>query len=464
MPDPTHGGEVDILISKVYGTDYQSANYKEITEVGVEYSYDGENWTLNVPGTSDLIGLEYFYTRCWTKYTDDTKGYGKQRRVNLPGSDAQNYKVDKVLWARSKSPLKVSKTDEWVENTPPEWRVGTFLWNKLILEYGQEKVELDPVCCPHALDDSINSNIRAVFGVEKDEDSSYGVMPVIQLRNADNGELLVDIIKEYGGGGGGSGAPGRGITKTVVSYQMSTTGSTIPTGEWSSTPPVVANSRYLWTRIEFVYTDNTNSYAYVVAKSGDKGDKGDDGNGIVSINYEYYQSNERGRLIGGSWVDSVPTRVNGKYIWMRSTITYTDSDPVTTNAICTTGDKGTTGDDGEDGVGISSVSQQYYVSESRITLLGGEWIDTPPLPQDDKYIWVKFIFSFTDGTTNETQPLCTTGQKGAGGEGGGVGSAMEIDVINALWAEVFDEKVEEPEPEPEPETPEEPEDEVEEGE
>lgn len=53
---------------------------------------------------------------------------------------------------------------------------------------------------------------------------------------------------------------GRGVASTTVEYQASTSGTTVPTGTWSSTPPkTTADKPYLWTKTVLTYTDNTSS-------------------------------------------------------------------------------------------------------------------------------------------------------------------------------------------------------------
>ena len=84
---------------------------------------------------------------------------------------------------------------------------------------------------------------------------------------------------------------GRGVASTTVEYQASTSGTTVPTGTWSSTPPkTTADKPYLWTRTVITYTDNTQSTSYSVGSTPEgivvggrnliKYGKGDSKNGI----------------------------------------------------------------------------------------------------------------------------------------------------------------------------------------
>lgn len=67
---------------------------------------------------------------------------------------------------------------------------------------------------------------------------------------------------------GATGATGKGVSSTAVSYIASSSGTDIPTGTWSSTIPAVEESEYLWTKTTITYTDNTTSTSYSVGKMG----------------------------------------------------------------------------------------------------------------------------------------------------------------------------------------------------
>lgn len=82
---------------------------------------------------------------------------------------------------------------------------------------------------------------------------------------------------------GENGEPGNGVQSSLVSYQIGTSGTTAPTGNWTTTVPNASQGNYLWSRIVTTYTDGTQNTAYSVAyqakdgADGAKGDKGDAG-------------------------------------------------------------------------------------------------------------------------------------------------------------------------------------------
>ncbi len=78
------------------------------------------------------------------------------------------------------------------------------------------------------------------------------------------------------GATGSTGAAGKGIKSTVVDYQASPNGTTVPTGTWSTTIPSVSAGQYLWTRTVVTYTDNTTITSYSVGRNGTNGANGAD--------------------------------------------------------------------------------------------------------------------------------------------------------------------------------------------
>lgn len=124
---------------------------------------------------------------------------------------------------------------------------------------------------------------------------------------------------------------GRGVASTKVEYQASTSGTTVPTGAWSTTIPSVAAGSYLWTKTTTNYTSGTPTIGYSIARmgvNGPKGDTGATGTGVASMTQQYYMSDSKTTQTGGSWVESMPTWSNGKYLWTRYKVVY--KNPVST--------------------------------------------------------------------------------------------------------------------------------------
>ena len=117
---------------------------------------------------------------------------------------------------------------------------------------------------------------------------------------------------------------GDGIKSTRVEYQIGDSGTAQPTGVWSIVLPQPVKGKYLWTRTTTVYTDDTSIQTYSVSYYALDGQTGDNGNGIEKTVIEYQVGTSGTVAPTGSWTTSIPTVDKGKYLWTRTTITYTD--------------------------------------------------------------------------------------------------------------------------------------------
>jgi len=142
-----------------------------------------------------------------------------------------------------------------------------------------------------------------------------------------------------------TGGTGKGISSTTVEYQAASSGTTVPTGTWSTSIPSVAENQYLWTRTTIAYTSGDPSVSYSVGKMGAKGDTGSAGKGISSTTVTYQASSSGTTVPTGTWSSSVPTVSKGQYLWTKTVTTYTSGDPTTSYSV---GYAGTNGTDGAD--------------------------------------------------------------------------------------------------------------------
>ena len=67
---------------------------------------------------------------------------------------------------------------------------------------------------------------------------------------------------------------------------------------------------------------------------------------------------------------------------------------------------------------VKEVKAQYYLSTSETSLTGGSWSDTAPTWGQGKYLWQRFIYVFTDGTSTTGEASCLAGAKGDAGAQG----------------------------------------------
>ena len=149
------------------------------------------------------------------------------------------------------------------------------------------------------------------------------------------------------------------------------------------------------------------------------GKDGKDGKAVTLVDVEYAISTSNTTAPTSGWQTAAPTWEDGKYIWSRTKTTYSDGATSTTKAACITGGTGATGGTG---VGVSSIVEQYYLSTSATSLLGGSWSTTRPEWEDKKYIWTRSVITYTNGTSTTTAAICVTGSQGNNGADGANGA------------------------------------------
>lgn len=73
------------------------------------------------------------------------------------------------------------------------------------------------------------------------------------------------------------------VSSTSVTYQVGASGTTKPTGEWSTTVPSVPNGQFLWTKTVVKYSDGKSTEAYSVSYKGTNGTNGKDGLDAITM-------------------------------------------------------------------------------------------------------------------------------------------------------------------------------------
>ena len=267
---------------------------------------------------------------------------------------------------------------QWVPN-PPQTSPGQYLWTRKTTTY-----------------------------TNGSQTTEYSVS-----RNGDDGKDGED------GKPGPAGQDGRGVRSTSVTYQSSSSGTTIPTGVWSSSIPSVSAGKYLWTRTVIEYTDDTSSTLYSVSKMGGNGT---DGKGIKSIT-EYYLASASSSGVTTStsgWTTKIQTiTTSKKYLWNYEVTRYTDDTSTTTSPciIGVYGDKGATGN------GIQSITNYYLAtaSGSDVTTDTSGWTTTvQTISAAKKYLWNYEVVTYTNGNQSETAPhiIGVYGDQGEPGKDG----------------------------------------------
>lgn len=236
------------------------------------------------------------------------------------------------------------------------------------------------------------------------------------------------------------GDTGKGIKSTAITYQASTSGTTVPTGTWSGSIPTVSAGQYLWVRTIFSYSDNTTSTIYSVSRMGANGATGTNGKSIGSVvNYYLATASSSGVTVATSgWTTAVQSvSAAKKYLWNYEVVKYTDGTVASTTAPCIIGSygdrgsKGDKGDTGSTGNGIKGIVEHYAVSTSNSSAPTTWSTTVPTMTETNKYLWNYETITYTNNTTNDTakRVIGVYGNKGATGEDGKNGTNLWVNPL-----------------------------------
>ena len=214
------------LQGKVVSIDHAEISY-QIGESGTEPP-DGE-WSSE---PVDAEAGKYLWTRTITYYTNSSRNTaysiaksglngekgesGDKGDKGDTGPAGKGISSTEVTHQASTSDTSIP-TGTWVTSIPSV-AAGSYLWTRTIITY-----------------------------TDKTSTTSYAV-----------GKM------------GNTGAAGKGIKSTSITYQAHSNGTTAPTGTWTDLVPTTsAEKPYLWSRTILTYTDNTTSTTYSVGSTPD---------------------------------------------------------------------------------------------------------------------------------------------------------------------------------------------------
>ena len=103
--------------------------------------------------------------------------------------------------------------------------------------------------------------------------------------NYSDGKSTEAYSVSYKGTNGTNGSNGTSVTvsSTSVTYQVGTSGTTKPTGEWKTEVPNVPNGQYLWTKTVVKYSDGKSTESYSVSYKGTNGTNGTNGKDAITM-------------------------------------------------------------------------------------------------------------------------------------------------------------------------------------
>jgi hypothetical protein len=198
----------------------------------------------------------------------------------------------------------------------------------------------------------------------------------------------------------------KGISSISEKYGLSNSVSSQPS-TWSSTPQTITPiNKYLWNKRITEYNDNTTSETAPAII-------GTYGIGISSITNYYKITNSDTPPVGGWTTTPTQPTVMEQYLWNYEETTFEDgstsNSPATIIAVYSA-----------DGVGISSVVEEYAVTTTTTPPTSGWSTSSPTMSAVNKYLWNRETINYTDNSSTTSDPLLigVYGDKGDQGDQG----------------------------------------------
>lgn len=218
------------------------------------------------------------------------------------------------------------------------------------------------ITCPTGISATVansgTSKVKITFATTATiSDACEATIPVVVDGITMNKKFSFAVAKS-----GQNGQDGTSVTvkSTSVTYQVGTSGTTKPTGTWSTDIPSVSNGQYLWTKTVVTYSDNKSTEAYSVSYKGTNGTNGT--SVTVSSTSVTYQTSTSGTTTPtGTWQTTIPNVTNGQFLWTRTIVNYSDGKSTTSYSVSYKGTNGTNGTNGADAITLTITSSNGTV-------------------------------------------------------------------------------------------------------
>lgn len=257
-------------------------------------------------------------------------------------------------------------------------------------------------------------------------------------KKGDQGEKGEQGIQGPQGEQGIAGKDGTSVTITnkSITYQLSTSGTTIPTGTWQTTPQAIPEGQYQWTKTSVTYSDGNKTESYSISYHGKNGS---DGTSVktTSTSVKYQVGDNGTTKPTGTWQSNVPTVAQGKYLWTQTIVNYSDGNSTESYSVSYRGIDGSNGVNGMNAATIylyqratstpskPSNTLTYTFSTTTITgTLNNGWSTAIPTGTDAVYVTVASVSSKNDTATIATSAwsapvvLAQNGKTGSDGKAG----------------------------------------------
>ena len=271
--------------------------------------------------------------------------------------------------------------------TAPAWVDGKYMWQRTATTANGSITYSDPTCIAGATGATGPQGPQGLQGLQGQQG--------LQGLQGPQGEQGIQ------GPQGEQGIQGENGQTSYFHIKYSAKENPTSASDMSETPNI-----YIGTYVDFIAQDSTDPTKYTWYRfqglQGEKGDQGIPGVGTDGkTSYLHIKYSDDG---GNTFTDN-SGETPGSYIGQYTDFTQADSTSVSKYTWSKI--------QGATGVGVSAISEQYYLSTSESTQSGGSWSASQPEWSKNKYIWTRSAVTWTNGTTTYTDPVLAKAINGA---------------------------------------------------
>ena len=229
------------------------ATGKGIKSVTEKYAVSSSNTTPPTSWSTTLQTMTSVNKYLWNyetiTYTDNTTSDTTKRVIGVygdtgakgdkgaTGAAGKGVKSTEIAYQASTSGTTIP-TGTWSASIPTV-SAGSFLWTRTIITYTDNSKSTS-----YSIGKMGNTGAT---GAKGDKGATGATGPT-----------------------GATGAAGKGVKSTAITYQAGSSGTSAPTGTWSTSVPATSASKpFLWTKTVITYTDNGTSTIYSVGSTPD---------------------------------------------------------------------------------------------------------------------------------------------------------------------------------------------------
>lgn len=152
------------------------------------------------------------------------------------------------------------------------------------------------------------------------------------------------------------------------------------------------------------------AFSYSIAFRGANGADGDSVT-ITETSVTYQVGTSGTTAPTGSWLPTIPTVPQGRYLWTKTEVTYSDGTKTEAYSVSRAAS------DGSDGtsVTVTSTKTEYNVHTSGTTQPTDTWSPTIPSVPQGQYLWTRVTVTYSDGKKAVSYSVSRSGADGSDG-------------------------------------------------